>query len=101
MVKLALAAPAGTITDVGTTATPSLLEIRTAAPVAGAGPVNITRPSLGVPAFTVAGVSDNCESAAVCGVGAVGVLSPHATAQIEMTTSSTTGHNRRGAPISG
>jgi hypothetical protein len=43
-VKVALVAPAGTITLEGTLAAPSLLERRTWAPPAGAGPVRVTVP---------------------------------------------------------
>ena len=43
-VKLALVAPAGTVTLEGTPAAPLLLERRTWAPPAGAAPVNVTVP---------------------------------------------------------
>lgn len=41
-VKLALVAPAGTVTLDGTVAAPLLLERKTCAPPAGAGPVRVT-----------------------------------------------------------
>jgi len=42
--KVALLAPAGTITLEGTLAAPLLLESMTCAPPAGAGPLNVTAP---------------------------------------------------------
>jgi hypothetical protein len=44
IVKVALVAPAGTVTLDGTLAAPSSLERKTRAPPAGAGPVRVTVP---------------------------------------------------------
>ena len=57
IVKVALAAPAGTITLEGTLATVLLLESRTWAPPAGAGALSVTVPVEELPPVTVEGLS--------------------------------------------
>jgi hypothetical protein len=54
-VKVALVAPAGTITVEGTLAAPLLLESVTCAPPAGAGPLSVTVPVEDVPPITLVG----------------------------------------------
>ena len=55
--KVALVAPAGTVTLAGTVATPVLLlERETAAPPLGAGALNVTSPEAGEPPTTLLGV---------------------------------------------
>jgi hypothetical protein len=81
-VNVALVAPAGTVTDAGTRATPSLLESRTSIPLAGALAVSVTVPSLFAPASTVAGVTENCTSRVGVGLAAAGDSS-HALAQMK------------------
>jgi hypothetical protein len=56
-VKVALVAPAGTVTLEGTLAAPLLLESATCAPPAGAGPLNVTVPVEDVPPITLVGLS--------------------------------------------
>ena len=57
-VKVALVAPAGTVTLEGTLAAPLLLESRTCAPPAGAGPLSVTVPVEDcVPPITLVGFS--------------------------------------------
>jgi hypothetical protein len=56
-VKVALVAPAGTITVEGTLAAPLLLESVTCAPPAGAGPLSVTVPVEDIPPITLAGLS--------------------------------------------
>jgi hypothetical protein len=53
--KVALVAPAGTITLEGTLAAPLLLESATCAPPAGAGPLSVTVPVEDVPPITLVG----------------------------------------------
>lgn len=52
--KLALVAPAETVTLAGTAAAGLLLESATCAPPAGAGPSRITIPAAGLPPVTLA-----------------------------------------------
>ena len=59
--KLALAAPAGTVTLEGTDAAPLLLESATCAPPAGAGPFSVTLPEAGLPPVTLAGLMPSDE----------------------------------------
>jgi len=56
-VKVALVAPAGTVTLEGTPAAPLLLESRTCAPPAGAGPLSVTVPEDCPPPITFGGFS--------------------------------------------
>src|SRR5439155_8079410 len=64
-VKVALAAPAGTVTLAGTVAAAVLLLASvTPMPPAGAGPLRVTVPVEEVPAFTVVGLSVSAESVA-------------------------------------
>src|SRR5258708_18097509 len=55
--KVALGAPAGTVTLEGTLAAPLLLESRTCAPPAGAGPLSVTVPVEDEPPITFEGAS--------------------------------------------
>jgi hypothetical protein len=55
ILKVALVAPAGTITLEGTLAAPLLLESATCAPPAGAGPLSVTVPVEDVPPITLVG----------------------------------------------
>jgi hypothetical protein len=57
IVKVALAAPAGTVTLEGTLAAVLLLERTTWAPPAGAGPLSVTVPVEELPPVTVEGFS--------------------------------------------
>ena len=60
--KVALLAPAGTVTLAGTLAAPLLLESMTCAPPAGAGPLNVTVPVENcAPPITLEGLSVNEE----------------------------------------
>ena len=59
--KLALAAPAATVTLVGTDAAGLLLESATCAPPAGAGPFSVTVPEAGFPPVTLAGLTPSDE----------------------------------------
>jgi hypothetical protein len=70
-VKVALVAPAGTVTLEGTLAAPLSLERKTWAPPAGAGPVRVTVPVEDWPPKTLAGFSVN--EARVGGGGGAGV----------------------------
>jgi len=70
-VKVALVAPAGTVTLAGTVATPGLLlERETRAPPVRAGPLSMTLPVEGDPPFTLVGFS---VTEARVGGGACGV----------------------------
>ena len=86
-VKLALVAPAGTITLPGTWATPGLLlESATATPPAGAGPLSVTVP---LEACTAPMTLDGLSNSAVS-VGAGGAaVGPGSRSQIEGLTSLT------------
>jgi hypothetical protein len=70
-VKVTLVAPAGTITLEGTLAAPLLLERKTCAPPAGAGPVRVTVPVEDWPPKTFAGFKVSEET--VGGGGGAGV----------------------------
>jgi hypothetical protein len=71
-VKVALVAPAGTVTLEGTLAAPLLLESVTCAPPAGAGPLSVTVPVEDcTPPTTLVGFSVNDER--VGGGGGAGV----------------------------
>jgi len=72
-VKVTLLAPAGTITLEGTLAAPLLLERKTCAPPAGAGPVRVTVPVEDWPPKTFAGFSVNEESVGAGGGAGVTV----------------------------
>ena len=60
--KVALMAPAGTVTLEGTLAAPLLLESATCAPPAGAGPLSVTVPVEDVPPITLVGFSTSEET---------------------------------------
>src|SRR6267142_881854 len=65
-VKVALVAPAGTVTLEGTVAARLLLESRTCAPPAGAGPLSVTVPVEDcVPPMTLVGFSSSEETVGV------------------------------------
>lgn len=64
IVNVALVAPAATVTAVGTVATESLaLSSATTTPLAGAGPFNVTVPTLLLPPRTVAGLIVSLDNA--------------------------------------
>src|SRR5258707_1354695 len=69
ILKVALLAPAGTVTLEGTLAAPLLLESMTCAPPAGAGPLNVTVPVEEFPPVTLAGFSESEEREAGVGAG--------------------------------
>jgi len=76
-VKVALVAPAGTVTLEGTVAAAVLLlESATCAPPAGAGPLNVTVPVEEFPPATLVGFSPS--EASVGGGGAAGVTASEA-----------------------
>jgi hypothetical protein len=62
IVKLALVAPAGTVTVAGTAAAFELSVTDTATPPLGAAPLKVTVPVEELPPATLAGFSDNAES---------------------------------------
>jgi hypothetical protein len=65
--KLALAAPAATVTLAGTDAAGLLLDSATCAPPAGAGPFSVTVPLAGLPPVTLAGLTFSDETIACAG----------------------------------
>lgn len=71
--KVALVAPAGTVTLVGTVAAVELSESDTTAPPAGAAALNVTVPVEPLPPTTVAGLSDTAESVGPVAPAAVSV----------------------------
>jgi hypothetical protein len=72
--NVALVAPAGTVTLEGTLATPLLLESRTCAPPAGAGPLSVAVPVDDCkPPITLVGLSVNEERVGAGGGAAVTV----------------------------
>jgi hypothetical protein len=74
-VKLALVAPAGTVTVLGALAAPGLLlEIATTAPPAGAGPLSVTVPVEFCPPNTLVGFNVN-EASVGAGGGAGATVS--------------------------
>ena len=60
-VKLAVVAPAATVTLAGTVAAALLLESVTCAPPEGAGPFRVTVPVEGDPPVTLAGLTETAE----------------------------------------
>jgi hypothetical protein len=68
--NVALVAPAATVTLPGTVAAALLLDSVTAAPPAGAAPLNVTVPVDAFPPATLVGLSESAES--VTGAGAPG-----------------------------
>lgn len=73
MAKVALVAPAGTVTLAGTVAALLLLDSVTPNPPAGAAAVNVTVPWADAPPTTLVGLTDTAESDAAGGGGAGGV----------------------------
>ena len=63
MLKVALVAPAGTVTVAGMEAAPLLSESATCAPPAGAGAVRVTVPEAPVPPVTLVGLTLTAETA--------------------------------------
>jgi hypothetical protein len=66
--KLAEVAPAATVTLAGTVAAALLLDSVTAAPPAGATPLNVTVPLEALPPTTLVGLSESAESVTGAGV---------------------------------
>src|SRR3989449_955715 len=75
-VKVALVAPAGTVTLAGTLATAPVLTSVTTAPPAGAGAVKGTGPGEGLPPPTLVGVKGTEESGSGAPAGVVATLAP-------------------------
>jgi len=67
-VKLAVALPAGTVTEAGTLADVTLLNSATEIPPGGATPLKVTVPAADVPLFTLAGLRATDERAVPIGV---------------------------------
>ena len=73
-VKVALVAPAGTVTLAGTAAAAELSDSDTAAPPLGAAPVRVTVPVEELPPLTLVGLRLNAESVAPLAGGGVTVI---------------------------
>ena len=73
IVKVALVAPAGTVTLAGTVVVLELAESDTDAPPAGAAALNVTVPVEELPPATLVGLSESAESVATGG-GAGGLI---------------------------
>jgi hypothetical protein len=66
--KVALVAPAATVTLAGTVAAALLLDNATVAPPCGAAPLNVTVPVDALPPTTLVGLSESVESVTADGV---------------------------------
>src|SRR2546427_7307002 len=75
-VKVALVAPAGTVTLAGTLATAPVLTSVTTAPPAGAAAVKVTVPGEGLPPTTLVGVKVTGESGGGAPAGLIGNFGP-------------------------